>query len=256
VPEACKTALVELLKHVDPNRKTLVLWYADAGPHHSTNGGGYYSNGPKEILALGEQESDWVKLSHEARNRNCTVFPIVQKGMAQHPTRFFVLLAALTQGLVIDTPGENSEEISRLTLDLLLAWMGESLAPAKYKTATIRFQTSPFQAAPAVVDEEDGSQGYLPTKNKKLKVKPLDTVPLNTLEDADFQISTTLPNLSAKFLDPTETVYRNNVHRALHQIIQSNVVALTYNAVFGQVGGSLSNRIGINIVWAALEGGL
>jgi hypothetical protein len=237
VPEACKTALVELLKHVDPDRKTLVLWYADAGPHHSTNGGGYYSNGPKERLALGDQESDWVKLSHQARTKNCTVFPIVQQGMAQAPTRFFALLAALTHGLVINTPGENSEQISRLTLDLLLAWMGEPLAPAKYKTETIRFQTSPFQATPAVVDEEDGSQGYLPTKNKKLKVKPIETVRLDRLEDAGFQISTTLPNLSAKFLDPTETVYRDKVHKALHQIISSNIVALTYNAVFGQVSG-------------------
>jgi len=63
VPEACKTALVESLKYVDPERRTLILWYADAGPHHSTHGRGYYSNGPREIAALNGQETDWVKLS-------------------------------------------------------------------------------------------------------------------------------------------------------------------------------------------------
>jgi len=242
VPEACKTALVELLKHVDANRKTLVLWYADAGPHHSTNGGGYYSNGPKERLALGDQESDWVKLSHQARMKNCTVFPIVQQSMAHAPARFFALLAALTYGQVFNTPGRNSEDISRLTLDLLLAWMKQPLAPAKYKTDTIRFQTSPLQATPAVVDEEAGSQGYLPNKNKKIVLKPLVTTQLDTLEDGDFQMSTVLPNLSTKFLDPTEKAYRDKVHQALHQIIASNVVALTYNAVFGQVSGSVPSR--------------
>lgn len=235
VPEACKTALVEVIKQVDANRKTLVVWYADAGPHHSTNSNNYRSNGPKEIKALGDQQSDWVKLSQQARLKNCTIFPIVEQGLAQAPLRFFVLMAALTNGMVFNTPATNSEEVSRLTLDLLLAWMGQPIAPAKYKTETIRFQVSPFQATPAVIDEEQGSQGYLPSKNKQLKLKPMDTIRLATLEDAQFDVSTTLPNLSAKFLDPNEKAYRDTVHRALNQIITSNVVALTYNSVFGQL---------------------
>jgi hypothetical protein len=33
-PEAAKTAIWELLKHVD--KPTVVIWYADAPPHHKT----------------------------------------------------------------------------------------------------------------------------------------------------------------------------------------------------------------------------
>lgn len=35
-PEAAKTAIVELLKHVD--KPTVVIWYADAPPHHKQTG--------------------------------------------------------------------------------------------------------------------------------------------------------------------------------------------------------------------------
>jgi hypothetical protein len=31
VSQACKTALVAALEEVDPHRRTLILWYADAG---------------------------------------------------------------------------------------------------------------------------------------------------------------------------------------------------------------------------------
>jgi hypothetical protein len=155
--------------------------------------------------------------------------------MAQAPIRFFALLSAFTNGLVFTTPANTSDEISQLTLDLLLAWMGETLAPAKYSTEIISFQKSPVQATPSVDDEEDGSRGFLPTKKKNIKMQQLDTKRLKGLADADFHVVTTLPNLSKMFLDPEEKIYRNKVYQALHHIIDYNVVALTYNAVFGQV---------------------
>ncbi|KAG8829344.1 hypothetical protein FRC17_006734 [Serendipita sp. 399] len=236
VPEACKTALAISLQHVDPERRTLVLWYADAGPHHSSNGGGYYSNGPKEKAALAKEgfETDWVKLSQQAKEKNCLVFPIIQQGMAIAPTRFFALLAAFTNGTIFTTPARESSEISQLTLDLILAWMGETLSPAKYKTEIVRFKKNPAQASKRLTDEEDGSHGYCPTK-KKVKLEDLETIPLATLEDAHFDVVVQLPNLSKKFLDPKESTYRKQVCEVLKEIIGYNVVALTYNPVFGQL---------------------
>jgi hypothetical protein len=155
--------------------------------------------------------------------------------MAQAPIRFFALLSEFTHGAVFTTPANTSDEISQLTLDLLLAWMGETLAPAKYSTETISFQKSPVQATPSVDDEEDGSRGFLPTKKKNIKMQQLETKRLKSLADAEFYVVTTLPNLSKMFLDPEEKIYRNKVYQALHHIIDYNVVALTYNAVFGQV---------------------
>lgn len=155
--------------------------------------------------------------------------------MAQAPTRFFALLSAFTNGLVFTTPAKTSDEISQLTLDLLLAWMGETLSPANYSTEIISFQKSPVQATPSVDDEEDGSRGFLPTKKRNIKMQQLDTKRLKSLADADFHVVTTLPNLSKMFLDPGEKTYRNKVYQALRHIINYNVVALTYNAVFGQV---------------------
>ncbi|CCA69537.1 hypothetical protein PIIN_03476 [Serendipita indica DSM 11827] len=237
VPEACKTALNEILKQVDTDRRTLVIWYADAGPHHSTFGGGYYSNRPKEEAALLKAglEKDWVKLCMQIRASNCTVFSIVQQRMQETATRFFALLSGLTDGTVFTTPAENSVEISQLTLDLLLAWMGEKIEPPKYRTETIHFQVNPLQASPAIVDEEAGSQGFLPRKGNAKDKKDLVTLPLKSLEDVSFQVATSLPNLSKRFLDPAEKEYRGKVNQALHQIISHNVLALTYNPIFGQL---------------------
>ncbi|KAG8799752.1 hypothetical protein FRC19_000072 [Serendipita sp. 401] len=235
-PEACKTALAVSLQHVDPERRTLILWYADAGPHHSSNGGGYYSNGPKEKAALVKEgfETDWVKLSRQAKEKNCLAFPIIQQGMAISPSRFFALLAAFTDGTVFTTPARESSEISQLTLDLLLAWMGEKLSPPKYKTEIVRFKKNPAQASVSLTDEEAGSRGYCPTK-QKAKLEDLETIPLTTLENAQFDVVIQLPNLSKKFLDPKESQYRKQVYEALKEIIGYNVVALTYNPIFGQL---------------------
>lgn len=235
VPEACKTALVESLKYVDPERRTLILWYADAGPHHSSNGRGYYSNRQKEIAALEGQETDWVKLSKKAKQSNCTIFPILEQGMAQASVRFFALISAFTNGMVFTTPARTSAEISQLTLDLLLSWMGESISPPKYSTEVIAFKRNPTQASLSVEDEEDGSRGYLPANKQGTKLEALDITRIRSLDEVQFDVVTTLPNLSKKFLDPEEKAYRNKVHNALRHIINYNVVALTYNAVFGQV---------------------
>jgi hypothetical protein len=237
VPEAAKTALVQALKYIDPERKTLIIWYADAGPHHSSNGGGYYSNGPKETAALSKlgEDSDWIRLSQKARDKNCTIFSVVQEGMREASSRFFAILSSFTGGKVVTTPADKSEEVSQLTMDLLLAWMGEPLVPAKYKTFLLHFKNPPNQASPALTNEDEGSFGYLPGKKSIKHKQELVTTRLQQLEDAKLQVLTEPLNLSKRFLDQGAQEYREKVHNALHQIIDYNVVALTYNPVFGQV---------------------
>lgn len=191
-------------------------------------------------LAKAGREEDWVKLSKDAARKNCTIFSIVQASMPQNTMRFFALLSELTGGKVFTTPATSSAQISQLTLDLLLAWMGEAIPPAKYSTEWIFFEKTPLQSTPAIENETALSQGYLPSKDKKIKQQKVNTVKLDSLEDARFEVDIPLQNLSKKFLDPKEDAYRNSVHKALEEIIVNNVVALTYNPVFGQVCDSLS----------------
>jgi hypothetical protein len=235
VPEACKTALVELLKHVDPDRKTIVLWYADAGPHHPTNSRGYYANGPKEREALQGQEIDWVKLSKQANEKNCTIFPIIQDRISTDPAKFFAVLASLTNGMVFTTTAESSETISLLTLDILLTWMGEKSSSFQHTTELLQFEISPARTDPPIEDEEKLSHGYLPNLDKTIKKKNTTRTKLQSLEDAPFLVETRLPNLPKRYVDPEEKDYRKIVYESLKTIISSNVVALTYNPVFGQV---------------------
>jgi hypothetical protein len=238
-PEAVKTGLVHALKYIDPERKTLVIWYADAGPHHSSNGDHYKCNS-KEVNALSKigEDPDWVRLSHRARDNNCTVFSLIQAGLEENQSRFFALLSSLTGGKVVTTPARTSEEVSQLTMDILLAWMGEPLGSPKYNTSLLHFRNSPHEASPPLTDEEEGSFGYLPSKETYKPKQELVTTPLQRVDDANLRAFTEPLNLDKKYLDKEAEEYRHKVHNALRQIIDYNVVAMTYNPVFGEVSNT------------------
>ncbi len=59
-PEAAKTAAHELLDCVDTNANTLVIWYTDAPPHHSSTNGSNYGEEEKKLKSV-NKSTDWVK---------------------------------------------------------------------------------------------------------------------------------------------------------------------------------------------------
>ena len=262
VSQACKTALVAALEEVNPQRKTLILWYADAGvfsllhypkpfsrifpgPHHWSNAqGNVHSNMGKEIKALATAENnpfgttDWVKLSHLATEKNCTVIPVVHSGMANGVSNFFAILAELTGGVVFANQARSSEHISRLTLDILLHWMGEPLSDGQGTVIqVVEFFKPCKNADPPLVDEEQGARGYLPMRGKKT-AEPQRTKMTRISSVSEVQAIANgprLPSLAKVFSAPDESAYKDVVYGALRDLISSNVLALTYNAVFGAV---------------------
>ena len=198
----------------------------------------------KEIKALARTENnpfgttDWVKLSYLAAERNCTVIPVVHSGMGNGVSNFFAILAELTGGVVFANQGRSSEHISRLTLDILLHWMGEPLSEGKGTVIqVVEFFKPCKNADPPLVDEEQGARAYLPMRGKKTP-EPQRTKMTKISSVSEVQEITNgprLPNLAKVFSAPDERAYRDVVYEALRNLISSNVLALTYNAVFGTV---------------------
>jgi hypothetical protein len=248
-PEAAKTALIRALQAVDKESQTLILWYADAPPHHqSVQSAG---NDAAEMRAYPEGATDWVKLCRMAKRRNCTIFSFTPNSMMETHSCFYILLSELTGGISIGSNVRSSALISRLTLDVILQWMGQTSdmeSVLRDSAATLnQYKISPLQANPKPSDEASGSRGYLPpswgaksrwtkwTKSRGTSLLDIRTsrlkpshIPLGSLASEPF-------NLAKRFANPAETTYHQVVYTSLAAIIESNVSSLTYNPIFGQL---------------------
>ncbi|KAH7100978.1 hypothetical protein BKA62DRAFT_704695 [Auriculariales sp. MPI-PUGE-AT-0066] len=234
--EAAKTGLIRAMEKVaDNDNDTLVLLYADAAPHHAHFGGKDWT---AEKDAFEPGATDWVTLSFAAKTRRMRIFTLIQEGLSENDYRFFAFLAQVTGGLCI-TSCTNSQHIARFTIDLLLHWLGqaEPLAiPYAHSNNVKTFDVSPLAAEVRPTDEDSGNGGYLPGSSTSQKKKLTSTV-LDMPRDVprERQLDTKLVALGKRFSDPTETAYRELVYKTLREIIQRNVVTLTYNGVFGQL---------------------
>ncbi|KAJ7064671.1 hypothetical protein C8F01DRAFT_1127642 [Mycena amicta] len=243
-PEAAKTALIRAMQVMDKTSKTLMLWYADAPPHHPAFQS--YQNDEKERAAFPKGATDWVKLCHIARRRNCTVFCFTPRNMDANFAAFYTLLASLTGGICIGSKseGHDSAVLSRLTVGVIMQWMGRATTTMERvlqdsSAVCLRYEKSPLGATPKLSDENKGSHGYLPPPYKALASKstPLRKILKSAMQIADIPVRPQSTSSSfdpgKRFLDPAEAEFRNLVYDSLTNIIHTNVAALTYNAIFG-----------------------
>ncbi|KAK7063370.1 RING-type domain-containing protein [Favolaschia claudopus] len=242
-PEAAKTALIRALQAVDKESKTLILWYADAPPHHMSVQS--LGNDVAETKAFPTGAVDWVKLSHTARRRNCTVFTFTPNSMDIAHASFYILLSELTGGVSISSKAgaKSAEVISRLTLGVILQWIGQSTTNMEdvlrdSGALLLRYEESPRTATSKPKDEESGSAGYLPPSLKSSNGTPLRRI-LSIALDISHLSSTAsemVPlDLSKRFDDVAQTGYRSLAYQSLEDIIKLNVASLTYNSIFGQL---------------------
>ncbi|KZP13764.1 hypothetical protein FIBSPDRAFT_834882 [Athelia psychrophila] len=247
-PEAAKTAMIHVLEQVDERANTLVLWYTDAPPHHpSTASHHEYPNDVREMQAFPAPGAlDWVKLCQSAQRKNCAVFCFTPNTISNSDTSFYVLLSALTGGLCINTKktsGDYSTVISRVTLGVMLQWMGQSsdMNEVLQQSAAAYRQYSESPIAAELVDEGRGSLGYLPPSfdDKAAKtghpLRPLPLGPLTASVIPRGSLSETSFTFGKRFADPADKAYKDLVYTSLAEIIQHNVFSLTYNPIFGKL---------------------
>ncbi|KAJ7796935.1 hypothetical protein B0H14DRAFT_3114404 [Mycena olivaceomarginata] len=196
-----------------------------------------YQNDVAEAKAFPAGAVDWVKLCHTARRRNCTVFCFTPHSADLNFSSFYVLLAELTGGICITSKATSSALISRLTLGVIMQWMGRATSTLGdvihgSSAALLRYEHSPRAATPKLTDEGAGSRGYLPPSfHRAVAGTPLRKILKKSLELSNIPLWT----LGKRFAAPSEGAYRDLVYESLTSIIQTNVACLTYNPVFGQL---------------------
>ncbi|EJD36493.1 hypothetical protein AURDEDRAFT_117081 [Auricularia subglabra TFB-10046 SS5] len=240
-PEAAKTAMIRAMQYadyMDKDKETIVLFYTDAPPHHAQYGG---DNMKAEAKAFKDGATDWVTITFAAKARHMRVFSFVASGMQDTEQRFYAFLSQATGGLCMTTQ-QSSQAISRLTIDVLLHWMGAvepSAPPYAHNSKTLAFVVAPQDARPKPKDEGRNCQGYLPPARGAGNV--VDPVPLvrHALQPAQditrAELDARFVALAKRFANPEEAAYRATVYSTLREIIDTNVFSLTYNAVFGQL---------------------
>ncbi|EJD33568.1 hypothetical protein AURDEDRAFT_140625 [Auricularia subglabra TFB-10046 SS5] len=149
--------------------------------------------------------------------------------------RFYAFLSQATGGLCMTTQ-QSSQAISRLTIDVLLHWMGAvepNAPPHAHNSQTLAFGLAPQHARPKSKDENRNCQGYLPPARGAGNV--VDPVPLVRRALQPAQDITRFVALAKCFANPEEAAYRATVYSMLREIIDAKVFSLTYNAVFCQL---------------------
>jgi hypothetical protein len=134
-PEAAKTALAKAYTVMRPETKTIILLYTDAPPHGTIPTTNWSMDCEAEMQALSDPRSydgfgpsflDWVSAAKTlvSGEKPAQVFALLQWDMFPHCATYYNFLCAMTSGACIRLEDSKPEAISKLTIELLLAWMG------------------------------------------------------------------------------------------------------------------------------------
>jgi hypothetical protein len=145
-PEATKTGLARAYELMRADATTIILLYTDAPPHTYANGelGQEYSNLGPELDALkaptsyggrGPNFADWVMgaktLSKRIGDKKAQVFCILDRDMGSSNANmgfenagYYNYLSTMTSGACFYLQDSKPGSISKVTVEILLAWMG------------------------------------------------------------------------------------------------------------------------------------
>lgn len=163
-PEATKTGLARAYELTRKEATTIVLLYADAPPHTAMNGSVKNKNsclGP-ELKALNAKRSyggygqyfvDWVsaskRISGQVGDKKAQVFCILQRGMRPNDSDYYNYLSTVTNGSCFFVKDPRPATISKVTVEVLLAWMGTEKAGTA-ETANIPAYFSQYKSVDGI----------------------------------------------------------------------------------------------------------
>lgn len=252
MPEAAKTGFAKAYQEMRENATTIILFYADAPPHFEETGGQNYK---KERAALGKTGSyggtgrlfaDWTSAARALRvaPKKAVVFSITVETSIPYSTSFLYLSTA-TRGAQFATK-PTSEQISKLTLGLLLTWMGAGHAlenDETYGGDMLKYKTT-SKLGLAKSDSEEAFHKYV----AKFSGHDYRTVSQNitrtkvALKDMPSMLEARGPsvcNFAKKYIE--EENYKKLAVEQLGRIIVYNVSAISLNPIFGSLWRTVCN---------------
>ncbi|KAK3987959.1 E3 ubiquitin-protein ligase itt1 [Cladorrhinum sp. PSN332] len=241
--------------------KTIMLLYADAPPHMQAFEG-YEDAGKQEQDALqkktnyggqGHLFTDWVSAAKTLATgaKRAQIFPIVELTYLRWEAgAIYAYLAAVTGGACVSFDKRPSAEaISKVTVNVLLSWMGVEKQGAKLDKTQLgsHVEFIDRKGIHEVVSENDPDTApkFLPLQRNSaqprsnLKFGPMS---LDSLAKAIPRCESPIMDFGKRYI--ADTQYQKVVIGQLGDIIESDVSAMALNPVFGTLWRTVCNDRG------------
>ncbi|KAJ4258798.1 hypothetical protein NW762_007885 [Fusarium torreyae] len=247
-PEATKTALAKAYEVMRDDATTVMLLYTDAPPHFAATGGSNYIREKKSLEEVGSYGgtghlfADWTTAAQTLGKgpKKAVVFSIVEQGRNSAWTPY-LYLSTITGGGLFST-NITSNNVSQLTLGLLLTWMGAANAVKGDMTAATKMKYISTNDIDKVKAETDSifhkysTKGVVPTK--------IDNVSQSSicLQDMPQHLEARGPsvrNFAKRYIDDDN--YKKLAVDQLRRIIASKVSVISVNPIFGTLWRAVCN---------------
>ncbi|DAA73777.1 TPA_exp: Uncharacterized protein A8136_3980 [Trichophyton benhamiae CBS 112371] len=276
-PEAAKTALARAYELMRADAKTTLLFYTDAYPHFGAGeapvrrgGHSYVPNGVLEKNALSEPSSyggygpnfvDWVAACKFMRKgeKPVQVFCLLSPSMSWKDCGHYNYLSTMTRGACMILENSIPGTISKVTIDLLLSWMGVEPANKAITKDTIEKDNSDEAAKKDALATLGRYKcvDYIKKLNHELDPRAEMYFPIalnsygscknNSIEENVARVPMT-PDIARKYLPKkdvpvtnfatawtTDPAYRSLALKHINKIIEFDVRAIAVNPVFGSL---------------------
>ncbi|KAJ6116349.1 hypothetical protein N7512_006074 [Penicillium capsulatum] len=260
-PEATKTAFAKAYEVMRPEAKTVILLYTDAPPHANIASMERGSNGEAEKSSLLKEDSyggfgpsfvDWVSATNMLRHgdKNAQVFSILERSIGRDAA-YYNFMSTMTGGSCILLNESSPEIIAKVTVEILLAWMGVEKTPAagpgKGDEKDLSADLSRYISGDGIKKVE--SESSKETVRFMRCVESTETTFAQNIAETQLNadaLKRYLPKRSIPVQNfaerwKTDGAYRNVAIEHLLTMIHTDVRAIALNPVFGTLWRTICN---------------
>ena len=242
-PEATKTGLAKAYEVMRAEATTIILLYTDAPPHIKNKDSDYFG---KEQAALRKSKSyggfgrlfmDWISACSTLRNdKKAQVFSILEPNMNQQYGNYYNYLSEMTGGACFYLKDSQARTISKVTMDLLLAWM--QVEKPGSESAVIGAKIHKYKDIPdGIVVKNETALPFSPFFDSA-NITRLDLTS-DVLKKVMPKRETPVQDFAKRYI--SDNSYKILVVKQLRKIINEDVSAISLNPVFGSLWRAICN---------------
>ncbi|KAK4201138.1 hypothetical protein QBC40DRAFT_278605 [Triangularia verruculosa] len=244
-------------------RKTVVIWYADESPHLKLLDNKAWEKEQEALGRLedGEEFKDWVSACHRLRDNGAQVFCVTARTFKLKCRKdqsrdglgvaaVYSFLSQVTSGkcFSFDSSSPRVEDISQLTVGILLGWMGAVTEKKGHGSDRKLAYLNTYRTLKGIeaVESETGIKGskWLPVSADKDVTEHLRCNLINDwVSEGDITEIITVrdggavQDFATRYMMDEE--YKKLVCAQLEQIIETDVTVMALNPVFGTLWRSV-----------------
>ncbi|RDL35864.1 uncharacterized protein BP5553_06476 [Venustampulla echinocandica] len=247
-PEATKTGLAKAYEVMREDATTVILLYTDAPPHTVAGSGSVNHRSEQRALeqpdsygGFGPLFADWVRgartMALKEGKKRAQVFSLLEPSMSRDDGTYYTFLSTVTGGACFYLDKAQPKDISKVTVDLLLAWMGvekEGAAVTPVAAWGVRFKNASALENVTKESAKEAEPGSRPSKGS-------EELPLNSACLKEFLPKREIPVQDFALRYNSDNSYKALVASQLQKIIDQDVSAISLNPVFGSLWRAVCN---------------